>query len=104
MLIVDGANYKKEVMESKLPVVLDFFADWCPPCKMYGPSFESVAGKMGEKAKFAKVNVDNAKDIALQFGIMSIPATVMLKKGKVIGSIPGALAESDLEAWVSGKL
>lgn len=104
MQIVDTANFKKEVLESKIPVMVDFFAQWCPPCKMYAPVFEKVGGKMDGKVKFVKVDVDNAIDIAKEYGVMSIPTTILFKKGKNAAQFTGAMAESDLEAWMKGKL
>ncbi|VVB98099.1 Thiol:disulfide interchange protein DsbD [uncultured archaeon] len=100
MQVVDGPSFGKEVLESKIPVVVDFYADWCPPCKMYSPAFERVAGKFEGRVKFVKVNVDNALDVAKQYDVMSIPSTILFKDGKPAANIVGAFADADLENWI----
>lgn len=104
LAIIDNATFKKEVLESSIPVVVDFYADWCSPCRMYGPIFEKVANKFQGKVKFAKANVDNIIEISKEYGIMSIPLTMLFKNGKSIANISGAIAEADLEKWIENKL
>lgn len=103
MLIVDNTNFKKEVLENKL-VVVDFYSDFCPPCKLYAPVFEKTQEKFKEEIKFVKLNTDNAIDIAREYGVMSIPTTIFFKNGKPSGKISGALAEEDLIAWIKNHL
>lgn len=104
MLVVDSANFKSEVLESKIPVVVDFYADWCTPCKMYAPVFEAVSGKFAGKVKFVKLNVSNATDIAGTYSVMSIPCTILFKNGNAIANIQGAYSSIDLENWIIGKM
>jgi thioredoxin len=104
MQVVDGSSFEKEVIQSEIPVVVDFYADWCGPCKMYAPAFERTAGKFAGKAKFVKVNVDSAIEVARKYAVMSIPATLIFKDGKPVASIVGAFADADLENWVSQNI
>ena len=91
-------NFESEVMNSDIPVLVDFYADWCGPCKMMSPVVDNIAEKYAGKAKVGKVNVDEQQDIAGQFGIMSIPSFVFIKDGKKVDQAMGAMAASALEA------
>ncbi len=104
LMITDSATFRKEVLESQIPVAVDFYADWCPPCRMYSPIFEKVAAKFGEKAKFVKLNVDSAIEVAKEYNVMSIPSTMLFKGGKPAGNMTGAFAEEDLENWIKGRI
>jgi len=81
---------------STKPVFLDFWADWCTPCKMLGPTFERLAEKYGDQVTFAKVNVDELPDVANQFGVRSIPTLVLLQGGNVVDKIVGLRSENEL--------
>ena len=83
VLEVSDATFEQEVLKSEQPVLVDFWATWCLPCRMQGPIVDRVAAQVEGKAKVAKLNVDKARSIAKQFGIQSIPALVVLKDGKV---------------------
>lgn len=104
LMIMDSVAFKKEVLESPIPVAVDFYADWCPPCRTYSPIFEKVAAKFGGKVKFVKLNVDSAIEVAKEYQVMSIPSTILFKGGKPAGNITGAFAEEDLENWVKERI
>ena len=91
-------NFDHEVMNSDMPVLVDFYADWCGPCKMMGPVVEKIAKEYSGRAKVGKVNVDEQQELARQFGIMSIPSFVFIKNGKKVDQAMGAMPPSALEA------
>ncbi len=93
--LTDG-NFKKEVLEEKGVVIVDFFADWCGPCKMMGPIFEEAAKEAGETAKFGKLNVDTANKIAAEYGVMSIPTLIIFKNGEKVDQIVGVQDKDSL--------
>jgi thioredoxin len=87
-LNINDENFQKEVMESEKPVLLDFWAPWCGPCRMVSPVIDEVAGEI-EGVKVVKINVDEQPAIAGKFGVMSIPTLVVIKNGKVVDSSVG---------------
>ena len=91
-------NFESEVMNSDVPVLVDFYADWCGPCKMMSPVVDNIAEKYTGKAKVGKVNVDEQQEIAVQFGIMSIPSFVFIKNGRKVDQAMGAMPASALES------
>lgn len=104
MMIVNNDNFKAEVLESKVPVVIDFFAEWCGPCKMFGPIFESVAEDYEDKVKFVKVNIDQSPEIAEKYFVMSIPTLKFIENEEVKGTFVGAMSPDELEEWVDERL
>ena len=104
MMIVNNNNFKEEVLESKIPVVIDFFAEWCGPCKMFGPIFESVAEDYEDKVKFVKVNIDESPEIAQQYFVMSIPTLKFINAAEVKGTFVGTMSPDELEEWVDERL
>ena len=104
MMIVNNDNFKAEVLESKVPVVIDFFAGWCGPCKMFGPIFESVAEDYEDKVKFVKVNIDQSPEIAEKYFVMSIPTLKFIENEEVKGTFVGAMSPDELEEWVDERL
>ena len=97
MLYLTGDNFEKEVTKSKIPVVVDFFADWCAPCTMMAPIFESLDKKIGSKIKFAKVDTQSEMELAQRFNITGIPCLIVFKNGKEAARIIGFLQEEELE-------
>ena len=89
-------NFKEEVMQSKLPVLIDFYADWCGPCRMMAPLVERMAEAYEGRIKIGKVNVDDNPGLAQQFGIASIPSFVCIKDGKVVKTKIGAMSSQEL--------
>ena len=82
MQIVDETNFKKEVLESKIPVMVDFFAVWCPPCKILEPIVKDVAAAVGDKAIIAHLDIDDSRETANRYGVLSVPTLVLFKGGK----------------------
>ena len=98
---VDVDNFQSDVLGSDLPVVVDFWAEWCGPCKAIGPSLEEISDEMGDKVKIAKVNIDENPDIAAQYGVRSIPTLVMFKGGEAASIQVGAKPKNALVDWIN---
>lgn len=95
---VDSTNFEQEVLKSDIPVLADFYADWCAPCVMLAPAVEEIAKEYQGRLKVCKVNVDNAQDIAMSFGIMSIPTIIVFNQGRAVEKRIGLMSKSDLES------
>lgn len=89
------ANFESEVISSDVPVLVDFWAEWCGPCKMIGPIVDQLADDVGDSAKVAKVNVDEARDLAVKYNVRSIPLLLFFKNGEVKDQIVGASVTKD---------
>ncbi len=101
---VDTSNFQAEVLDSAEPVVVDFWAEWCGPCKMIAPSLEEISTEMAGKVKVAKVNIDENPDIAAKYGVRSIPTLAMFKGGEVADIKVGASPKTALSSWISGSV
>ena len=97
-------NFNEEVLNSDIPVMIDFYADWCGPCKMMMPVVEKMAEKYDGKVKVGKVNTDQQQELAAQFGVMSIPSFFFIKNGKVVGNAVGGMREADLAARIDNLI
>src|SRR5271157_5243385 len=102
---VGGNEFDKEVIQSGLPVVVDFYADWCGPCRMVSPIIESLSKEFAGKAKFVKIDTDANQDLAMKFSIMSIPTVMFFANGKVedvvIGAAPAAVFKTKVAALIN---
>ncbi|MFC3161683.1 thioredoxin [Ciceribacter thiooxidans] len=98
---VDNSNFQTEVLESAQPVVVDFWAEWCGPCKMIAPSLEEISNEMAGKIKVAKINIDENPELAAKFGVRSIPTLAIFKGGEVADIKVGASPKTALASWIS---
>ncbi len=96
MTIFTDQNFKEEVLESKVPVLVDFWALWCAPCQMQEPILEEVAKELEPKAKVGKLNIDENKKTADQYQVMSIPTLIIFKDGKVVERLTGVQSKETL--------
>lgn len=101
---VDNANFQAEVLDSAEPVVVDFWAEWCGPCKMIAPSLEEIAKEMAGKVKVAKINIDENPELAAKFGVRSIPTLAVFKSGEVADIKVGAAPKTALSSWIAGAV
>lgn len=99
-LRITRENFENEVMKSNIPVLIDFWAPWCGPCRMMGPIIEQLAEEYEGKAKVGKVNVDEEGELSQAFGVMSIPTIVLVKDGKVVKQAVGARPKAEVEAML----
>jgi thioredoxin 1 len=101
---VTDATFDAEVRNSPIPVVVDFWAEWCGPCKMIGPALEELSASYAGKVKIAKVNVDENPDLPMQFGVRGIPALFLFKDGQVVSNKIGAAPKAALKNWIDSAI
>lgn len=104
VLKVSSAEFKKEVLESEIPVLVDFYADWCGPCKMMSPIIEEIAENLNGKVKIAKINVDAEADLAIEYEVSSIPTFLLIKNGQVVTNIIGMRDKKYLEEKITNNI
>jgi len=101
---ITDASFQDEVLKSATPVVVDFWAEWCGPCKMIAPALEEISQELGDKAKIVKLNIDENPKVATQLRIMSIPTLIVFKDGKAVAQKAGAAPKGELMRWISAAL
>ena len=101
---VSDADFEAEVLKSGSPVVVDFWAEWCGPCKMIAPALDEISTSLGDKVKIVKLNVDENPAVAAKYGIMSIPTLMIFKGGNIEATKVGALSKVQLTAFIDANL
>ncbi len=101
---VSDDSFETDVLESSTPVLVDFWAEWCGPCKMIAPALEELAGEMGERITIAKVNIDDNPGVPSKYGVRGIPTLMLFKDGQVAATKIGTLPKNALYQWVESVL
>lgn len=101
---VTDASFKADVLESDKPVLVDFWAEWCGPCKMIAPSLEEISEELGEQVTIAKMDIMENTDTATAMGVQSIPLMVLFKNGEAVARKLGAAPKSQLKDWIEGEI
>lgn len=104
VLHLNDENFKKEVLESTLPVVVDFWATWCGPCKKIAPIIEELSDEFAAKIRIGKINVEDSPKTTAFYGVMSIPTIIFFKNGRATGQCAGALSKADLKKKIEEEL
>ena len=103
-LKITNDNFDAEVAQSAVPVLVDFWAEWCGPCRMIAPIVDEIAAELAGKLKVGKVNVDEEQELAMKFNVMSIPTLLLFKGGKPVEQVVGALSKDQLLKKINPKL
>jgi thioredoxin 1 len=101
---VSDADFESEVLKASGAVVVDFWAEWCGPCRMIAPALEEIAGSLNGKVKIVKLNVDENPRTASKYGVMSIPTLMLFKNGEMASRQVGAAPKQKLEQWITGAM
>jgi len=101
---ISDAEFDKEVLKSDKPVVVDFWAEWCGPCRMIAPALEEISGTLAGKVKIVKLNVDENPATAAKYGVMSIPTLMLFKNGNIEATKVGALSKSQLTTFIDSNI
>jgi len=100
VLTINEKSFESEVVNSELPVLIDFWAEWCGPCKEISPILDEINNEMHKKIKIVKVNIDDNPNIPNQYGVQSIPTLIIFKKGEIVGTKVGSCLKSELISWI----
>ena len=98
------SSFENDVIKSDMPVLVDFWAEWCGPCKMVSPILEELAGELGDKVKIVKVNIDENPETPTKFGVRGIPTLMVFKGGELVSTKVGAMPKQAMSEWVSSAL
>jgi thioredoxin 1 len=101
---ITDSSFQADVLDSDTPVLVDFWAEWCGPCKMIGPSLEEISAELGEKVVIAKLNIDDNPDAPTKYGVRGIPTMLLFKNGQVAATKVGAAPKSALKGWIESEL
>lgn len=101
---LNNDNFNKEVMEADKTVLIDFYADWCGPCKMMSPIIDKIAEELDGNVKICKLNVDEAQDVAMKYNVMSIPTLIIFKNGSVVDTIVGLRSKEEILETLKGAM
>jgi thioredoxin 1 len=102
--IFSDSDFETDVLKSEKPVLIDFYADWCGPCKMIAPVVEQIAGEYGARLTVGKLNVDDSPDIAMRYQVMGIPTLGLFKAGKLVDKLVGFPGPGGVKAWIEKAL
>lgn len=104
MVAITNTNHEKEIVQSSLPVLLDVYASWCGPCQLMSPIVEQLEGEMGNSYKFAKLNVDDARELSIKYGVISVPTFLFIKNGTVVAKETGYMSKDALKEKIEKNL
>jgi thioredoxin 1 len=102
--VLTTANFEEEVLRATEPVLVDFWAEWCPPCRMIGPLIDALATEYKGRVKVAKLDVDGSPDLAARYGVQSIPSLLLFREGKVVDQRVGALPRPELVRFIEANV
>ena len=103
-IAVTDDNFESEVLQSDTPVLVDFWAEWCGPCKQLSPIIDELAGDMGDKLKVVKVNIEDAPEAPSKYGVRGVPTLMVFKGGELVDTKVGGMPKSQLAEWVEGAV
>ena len=101
---VSDASFQNDVLNSKKPVVVDFWAEWCGPCRMIAPALEELSTELGEKVTIAKINIDENPGVPQKYGVRGVPTLMIFSQGQVAATKVGALPKSKIKEWIVGSI